>query len=247
MTAAAMKREAKRREASLIASLRALQEDFRLGRIPPDPQVELAEDSGPAPVIGSLDDLIDELPRYPHHEFSGLTRRFEDDPMNLGVGLMALVAPTPEPRLWWTAVFQAPGLVQTYHIPIPVEVIAATLRSSGIDDVLALTGKPRVPTFANPFDPKNQPKRPAGSRTVYFIQPAQGGLIKIGVAQHLPSRLATLQTGSPLELRVIAVMQGGEPVERELHKRFAADRRHGEWFEPSPELLDFIAQNGAKP
>ncbi|MBN1430422.1 MAG: GIY-YIG nuclease family protein [Anaerolineae bacterium] len=77
---------------------------------------------------------------------------------------------------------------------------------------------------------------------VYFIQSSTGGLIKIGTAINANRRLAEIQNMSPVPLRILAVIPGDCRKEAELHKRFAHLRRHGEWFEPTIELLDFIRQ-----
>ena len=75
----------------------------------------------------------------------------------------------------------------------------------------------------------------------YFIQPKRGGLIKIGFTSSEPrGRLAKLQTGSPVELQIIALLRGNQ--EQDLHKKFAKLRRHGEWFHPGKSLLTFISQ-----
>lgn len=72
---------------------------------------------------------------------------------------------------------------------------------------------------------------------VYFIQAAAGGPIKIGKANDVHERLATLQLYCPFELRVLAKRPGGYLLERELHHRFRAYRLHGEWFrEDAPGL-----------
>jgi hypothetical protein len=58
------------------------------------------------------------------------------------------------------------------------------------------------------------------------------------------SRLDSMQTGSPVQLRVIGVIAGvGQEHETALHRRFVAARSHGEWFHPVPELLAYIAEN----
>jgi len=77
------------------------------------------------------------------------------------------------------------------------------------------------------------------ARFVYFIQ-SSGGPIKIGSASDVAARLKSLQTGSADELTLLAMTEGGEFRERELHARFAADRLRGEWFAPSPELIRVI-------
>lgn len=75
---------------------------------------------------------------------------------------------------------------------------------------------------------------------VYFVQAADGGLIKIGIANDLRSRLKSLQAQCPVPLRCLAALPGYRELEIELHDRFSAHRRHGEWFEPAPELLELI-------
>jgi hypothetical protein len=75
---------------------------------------------------------------------------------------------------------------------------------------------------------------------VYFIEGADK--IKIGVAQHPESRLETLQAGSPVPLRVLAVCRGGYKRERELHSRVCELHSHGEWYFASPELYSYISE-----
>lgn len=76
---------------------------------------------------------------------------------------------------------------------------------------------------------------------VYFIQAVSGGPIKIGVGVDPARRLMALQPGNPERLRIIGVIRdAGREQERNLHFKFRASRMHGEWFEPSPELLAFI-------
>lgn len=76
---------------------------------------------------------------------------------------------------------------------------------------------------------------------VYFIQGFSGGPIKIGTALNLAKRFRNIQTCSPVALRVIhAIPNTGRETERKLHKHFAAYRLHGEWFEPTPVLLEYI-------
>lgn len=75
---------------------------------------------------------------------------------------------------------------------------------------------------------------------VYFFQRSDKA-IKIGTSTSPTQRLATLQTASgPLE--VLAMIPGDRNAERRLHRKFAEWRIHGEWFEPSEELLEFIGR-----
>ena len=66
---------------------------------------------------------------------------------------------------------------------------------------------------------------------VYVIS-AENGLYKIGVADNLKRRLATLRGASPVALTVTTVFRVNDPygLERELHERYAGRRKHGEWF-----------------
>jgi hypothetical protein len=76
---------------------------------------------------------------------------------------------------------------------------------------------------------------------VYFIQAVPDGLIKIGKANCVHTRLKELRCASPNELKLLATIEDDDPkAEAKLHKRFAPHRIRGEWFHPAPELLDFI-------
>jgi hypothetical protein len=55
---------------------------------------------------------------------------------------------------------------------------------------------------------------------VYFI--AGAGKVKIGRSSAVVSRLLDLQVGSPVRLRLLAVISGGPALEADLHRQ--ADR-----------------------
>lgn len=89
------------------------------------------------------------------------------------------------------------------------------------------------------------PARRAGtSNTTYFIG-GDVGAIKIGIACDVPRRLAALQNGSPMVLKVLAITPGGRDVERAYHYQFRAHRLHGEWFERCSEILAEIERLNA--
>ncbi|WP_301121065.1 GIY-YIG nuclease family protein [Mycolicibacterium fortuitum] len=81
---------------------------------------------------------------------------------------------------------------------------------------------------------------PASRRWVYFIADGAGH-VKIGYAVNVAARLAELQCGNVLPLKVLAILKGGCEAERALHERFAEHRVRGEWFRLAPEILDYIA------
>jgi hypothetical protein len=77
----------------------------------------------------------------------------------------------------------------------------------------------------------------------YFLQAGDGGPIKIGSTRNLRVRLGTLRAMSPIQLRLLGVIRGD--AEDQCHRRLAAFRVHGEWFAPSPFVLEFICQNAS--
>lgn len=80
-----------------------------------------------------------------------------------------------------------------------------------------------------------------GSTLVYFIQGEKTGLIKIGqTTKNCPcERLVKgLQPWSPDTLHVLGVIHAVS--DGKFHSQFHKDWHHGEWFNPSSELLDFI-------
>ena len=60
-------------------------------------------------------------------------------------------------------------------------------------------------------------------------------LYKIGVANDVFSRLASLQTGNPFPLSISACYEfnNAEVVERALHEKYSGRRMRGEWFDLS--------------
>jgi hypothetical protein len=76
---------------------------------------------------------------------------------------------------------------------------------------------------------------------VYFVFATESERIKIGYTQGPPEgRLQTLQTGSPEVLEYLGAIPGTLALEAELHRRFAASRVCGEWFQRTAELVAFI-------
>lgn len=74
--------------------------------------------------------------------------------------------------------------------------------------------------------------------SVYFI--AGGGLIKIGVSTNVTARLCSIRNASPVPVELLGTVPGGTLGESFLHVSFAHLRRHGEWFEDTPELRAHI-------
>lgn len=97
-----------------------------------------------------------------------------------------------------------------------------------------------------------------GTAYVYFIQAGEDPALKIGsTVNTLHSRLMSLQTSTHQELRLLGAIDVHEGfgedqpnrielarvamrLERMIQRQFAADRIHGQWFNLTEELREFI-------
>lgn len=82
---------------------------------------------------------------------------------------------------------------------------------------------------------------------VYVVQGGPDMPAKIGWAHDPVARMAILQTGNHLALRLMAVLPGGQALEHNLHRRFREGRISGsEWFEGVVvgEILRFVGSLG---
>ena len=68
---------------------------------------------------------------------------------------------------------------------------------------------------------------------VYFAE--RDGLIKIGTSTQVDIRCKTLKA------RLLGVVPGSYAKEAEMHKRFALDHMHGEWYSDSTPIREFVA------
>lgn len=75
----------------------------------------------------------------------------------------------------------------------------------------------------------------------YFIQAGYDGPIKIGRAGNPIRRLNELQTGSYLNLLLIAQVKGN--VEKQLHSLFKEHHLRGEWFVDHVDIAKFIYEH----
>lgn len=77
--------------------------------------------------------------------------------------------------------------------------------------------------------------------TVYFIG-GDFGAVKIGYtsSDSASDRLVSLQTGNPLQLRILAQVPGEQADEKSLHYEFSKERMQGEWFRISARVASLI-------
>jgi hypothetical protein len=81
-----------------------------------------------------------------------------------------------------------------------------------------------------------------GRPKVYFIQ-VPSGPIKIGfTTKRMAGRMQELQAGNHEELTLLKATLGSRAEEKALHDYFRQTRIRGEWFRPTTELLEFIAE-----
>lgn len=67
---------------------------------------------------------------------------------------------------------------------------------------------------------------------VYLVETTEGpARVKIGFSSDPQRRLADMQVGSPVKLRLRTKWRGTSEDEASLHRLVAAHRLHGEWFE----------------
>jgi hypothetical protein len=88
-----------------------------------------------------------------------------------------------------------------------------------------------------------QPYRTNSLRMIYFIQPADGGPVKIGYSDDVEARRRQLVTYYNCPLVLLGVMPGSREEEQAIHARFAHLRLgRTEQFRPAPDLMEFIGQ-----
>lgn len=66
-------------------------------------------------------------------------------------------------------------------------------------------------------------------------------LVKFGKTNNPKSRIATLSTGVPWNIRVVALI--GTDCEADLKTKFVADRVKGEWFRPTDALQQWLDES----
>ena len=79
----------------------------------------------------------------------------------------------------------------------------------------------------------------SGPGYVYFLQCEYR--VKIGFARNVERRIADIACMCPFPVELLATEAGEIWHEQALHQRFAKSRVHGEWFNLSDEIRDYIA------
>lgn len=123
--------------------------------------------------------------------------------------------------------------------------VTVAYQSSGFASLLQRQNEPTLQRMARyritPKSPVPFDEVPATSG-VYIVRAAGTDRYKIGYARrNLRQRIRNLRIGSPFVLEAVRIFERApRDFEKDLHKRFARSRVHGEWFTESADLLDFI-------
>lgn len=80
---------------------------------------------------------------------------------------------------------------------------------------------------------------------VYFIHNEDSMAVKIGCAKNVQRRLATLQTSSPSDLKLLGTIKAESfrcamELEENLHEKFKDSRIRGEWFHLDSLVTDYL-------
>lgn len=102
-----------------------------------------------------------------------------------------------------------------------------------------LTAKNRERAIARSLAAAEKREKEA-PRRVYLLRGATTGMVKIGHSIDPAARIAGFQCGSGERLEIAVTFAGDQRLEQWLHRRFAQDRSHGEWFYPSLAIVQFI-------
>jgi hypothetical protein len=113
-----------------------------------------------------------------------------------------------------------------------------------------VTRQPYLSASAVPREPSGRRSRKAAGLTqpaVYFVGSGTDGRVKVGFTTLAQSRLAELQVGSAVELRLLglvrcATVEDAKKLERLLHDLLTGRGRHvrGEWFRLAVNEIDAI-------
>lgn len=86
---------------------------------------------------------------------------------------------------------------------------------------------------------RSESRRITGKPYTYIIGSDESDKVKIGQTTHIAERLQALQTGSPVPLRLLRKISGLHH-EAILHRNLKQFHSHGEWYEKTTELVDYI-------
>lgn len=118
-----------------------------------------------------------------------------------------------------------------------LRAVAAALTLDGVTDA---ERERLIARFHRLHEEQKRTRRALASKRIYFLHAPSVGLVKIGYSADAASRIASLHLSSPVPLVLLGTVRGGKAREAEYHNAWSSQRRHGEWFVASEDLLATI-------
>ena len=75
---------------------------------------------------------------------------------------------------------------------------------------------------------------------IYFLQPENESLVKIGYTSNPRLRMSDHQVSNPHKLIMLLLIDGSRKDEKALHNKFVDDKYRAEWFYLSDDIKEFI-------
>lgn len=140
-----------------------------------------------------------------------------------------------------TAISALPGRDDDRHRQVLVRCACGVERRVGIADLRGGSIKSCGGPAHEKLEATAKRWKWSGTAKTYAMEGVGTGRVKIGSARSFKGRLLKLQTGSPVELRIIAVCDNN--IEGRLHEELADHCTHGEWFEMSEPVMRLINEH----
>lgn len=82
--------------------------------------------------------------------------------------------------------------------------------------------------------------RSEGVAYIYIARRPDTGAVKVGRARNLWARLRAIQTSNDVTIELLAAWRSSPADEALIHGFLAPHRKRGEWYNPTPLILDWI-------
>jgi hypothetical protein len=81
---------------------------------------------------------------------------------------------------------------------------------------------------------------------LYFVQCQTTKRVKIGISSDPVDRMKQMQQGCPTQLVILHKIKTRSGLEEILHAQFTKHRLHGEWFEFTDEIREYVEKRKAE-
>lgn len=147
-----------------------------------------------------------------------------------------LIGETDDGRIIYNAVG---GIPIDYATCVALRDALAQYMSRGEDEINLLYQR-GIQEYLNPD--RSYTKRSTSNRSGYVYLVECNFAYKIGIAKNVEQRIQNMQTAAPDEITLLCTISTDDMngLEKELHTKFKDKRRIGEWFDLSPEDVEYI-------